>query len=175
MLKVDQQEAQGPRPVKSEPNFLIQQPSHSVRPLPPTSPAPRRPQQHCLACREGKQSFLMNHPAAFLIAFTSWAPNLYSSGLIPSSMYSVPLVSRFPLFLLCYWWVLGIYSCVISPRASLLRTVHPHLHAWVSSLLPVPLHHLPTSDWSIPSFCLSLTCQNPEQNAIPRSHELPKV
>lgn len=97
MLKADQQGAQGPRPVKSEPNFLIQQPSHSVRSL-PLSPAPRRPQQHCLACREGKQSFLMNHPAASLIAFTSWAPNLYSSRLIPPSTYSVPTRAQIPTF-----------------------------------------------------------------------------
>lgn len=119
MLKVDQQEAQGPRPVKSEPNFLIQQPSHSVRPLPPTSPAPRRPQQHCLACREGKQSFLMNHPAAFLIAFTSWAPNLYSSGLIPSSTYSVPTraqIPTFPVMLLVGAW--NLLLCHFTPRST---------------------------------------------------------
>lgn len=36
-------------------------------PPPPLRPAPPRPQEHCLACREGKQSFLMNHLIAFLI------------------------------------------------------------------------------------------------------------
>lgn len=53
----------------------------------PLSPAPPRPQQHCLACREGKQSFLMNHPTAFPIAFTSCAPNSQHGAPVPSSTY----------------------------------------------------------------------------------------
>lgn len=42
-LSVDQQRAQGPRPAESAPKFLILQPAHSPRPLPPQPSTPAAP------------------------------------------------------------------------------------------------------------------------------------
>lgn len=96
---VDQQRAQGPCLAKSAPKFLMLQPAHSTRPLPsPLSPAPPLPPEHCLSYRESKQSFLMNHPIAFVIAFTSWAPNSPLGAPIPSSMYFPPTRGPDPIF-----------------------------------------------------------------------------
>lgn len=86
---VGQQRAQRPRVAKSAPKFLIIQPAHSLRPLPPQSKTSAAPGT-LLARREGKQSFLMNHPIAFLITVTSWAPNSRLGASIPSSTYFPP-------------------------------------------------------------------------------------
>lgn len=43
MLSIGQQRAQGPRPAQSAPKFLILQPAHSLRPLPPQPSTPAAP------------------------------------------------------------------------------------------------------------------------------------
>lgn len=104
------------RPAKSAPKFLNLQPAHSPRPL-PLGPAPPRPQEHCLACREGKQSFPVNHRTAFPIAFTSWAPNSQLGTRIPSSTYFSPHPRPDPHFPCCTpQRALGTPSCANSGR-----------------------------------------------------------
>lgn len=86
MPKVDQQEAEDRTLSSPSQTFSTSNPP-SPRIPSPKSPAPQRPQQHCLACREGKQSFLMNHPPAFFDSFHILGPESLSQR--PYSIFDV--------------------------------------------------------------------------------------
>lgn len=130
----------------------------------PLSPAPPRPQQHCLACREGKQFFLMNHPTAFLIAFTSWAPNSQLDAPIPSSTYFPLLRAQTPFspVVLLHRARSGLPPVLTTPRSilpSYPECVHLHPPSRVGSLLSQGAEEAPSlpspSLWSIPNLRLS--------------------
>lgn len=129
--------------------------------LPSRGPAPPQPQEHCLACRAGKQSFFMNHPHSPPDCFfTSWTPN--SSPCTPTSPSSTLLFlhhplpgPRFALVLLGSQCALGMPSSANSrlhPDSPLIPGVYSSISPLQVSLYPscTPFSPLGGAETSLP-------------------------